>query len=153
MQIRPYTEDDIPEISRLYYNTVHRVNSRDYSPEQIRAWVPALPAGSWWKNRFRSRQVYVAVDAGMVIGFVEFTMAGHIDCFYVHHMYQRRGVGRALMAVVDEEFHNSNVHRVYAEVSITAVPFFQGMGFQAREERNLDYNGVNLRLYLMEKYY
>ena len=29
MQIRPVKRADIPQISRLYYETVHRVNARD----------------------------------------------------------------------------------------------------------------------------
>jgi len=37
MRVRRVRRADIPQIARLYYETVHRVNARDYSPEQIRA--------------------------------------------------------------------------------------------------------------------
>jgi hypothetical protein len=37
MQTRRVKRADIPQIARLYFETVHRVNARDYSPEQIRA--------------------------------------------------------------------------------------------------------------------
>jgi putative acetyltransferase len=40
MRIRPVKPADAPEIARLYYETVHRVNARDYAPEQIAAWAP-----------------------------------------------------------------------------------------------------------------
>jgi putative acetyltransferase len=42
MQVRPVKRADVPQIARLYYETVHRVNARDYSPEQIRAFKQAV---------------------------------------------------------------------------------------------------------------
>ena len=48
MQIRPVKRADIPQIARLYYETVHRVNARDYGPEQIRAWAPRVYPEAHW---------------------------------------------------------------------------------------------------------
>ncbi len=42
MLIRRAMRTHIPQISRLYYETVHRENTRDYTPEQIRAWAPRV---------------------------------------------------------------------------------------------------------------
>lgn len=152
MDIRSCNPPDIPEIARLYFNTIHRINSRDYTPEQIQAWAPSIFNNSYWSQRFIKRKVLVAEDRERVLGFAEYEPSGHIDCFYVHHEFQGRGVGTALMLRIEEEFQKFNVRRSFAEVSITARGFFDGKGFKVIEERNTEYNDVELRLYLMEKY-
>jgi hypothetical protein len=37
MRIRRIRRTDIPQIARLYYETMRRVNAGDYIPEQFRA--------------------------------------------------------------------------------------------------------------------
>ena len=39
MQIRRYTPEDLPQIAELFYNTVHTVNARDYTREQLDVWA------------------------------------------------------------------------------------------------------------------
>ena len=152
MEIREHKPSDIPEISRLYFNTIRRINSRDYSPEQIQAWAPMIPPASFWTQRFKARRVFVAEQDNEVRGFVEFENSGHIDCFYVHHQYQRKGIGSVLFKRIEEEARRQNIRRLYAEVSLTARPFFESKGFTVSEARNTLYNEVNFQLFLMGKY-
>jgi putative acetyltransferase len=152
MEIRPHTAADIPAIARLFFNTIRRVNSRDYTPAQIQAWAPTIYNNEYWTQRFLKRRALVAEDGGIILGFAEYEPDGHIDCFYVHHEHQRRGVGMTLMQRIESDLQQLNVHRLHAEVSITARPFFAGRGFAVVEERNAVYQDVLIKLYLMEKY-
>ena len=152
MDIRPYKETDIPDISRLYFNTIRRINSRDYTPEQIRVWAPTIYSNSYWMQRFARRRVLVAEDKARILGFAEFEPSGHIDCFYVHHEHQHRGVGTALMHGVEAEFLKLNVLRSFAEVSLTARAFFESRGFKVVEERNQEYHDEVFKLFLMQKF-
>ena len=152
MDIRPYKESDIPEIARIYFNTIHRINSRDYTQEQIRAWAPTIYGDTYWAQRFARRRVLVAENRDRVLGFTEYEPSGHIDCFYVHHEHQHQGVGSALMKRVEEEFQSLNVHRAFAEVSLTARAFFESRGFRVVEERNQEFRDVSFKLFLMQKY-
>ena len=152
MEIREPLPADIPEISRLYFNTVRRVNARDYTEEQLRAWVPTIPPAAFWTERFKTRKVFVAEQNSEIRGFAEFENSGHVDCFYVHHQYQRRGVGSALFARIEEEARRIGVRRLHAEVSLTARPFFEAKGFVVLESRNTLFRDVDFQLYLMEKY-
>jgi len=152
MDIRPYNDADIPAISRLYFNTVHRINSRDYTQEQLRAWAPTIYSNSFWKQRFSKRRVLVAINRDRLLGFAEYEPTGHIDCFYVHHEHQHQGIGSALMQQVEQEFRSLNVHRSFAEVSLTARDFFESHGFRVVEERKHEYRDVLFQLFLMEKY-
>ena len=152
VKIRPYEEADVPQISRLYFNTIRRVNARDYSPQQIRAWAPMIHSSAYWMERFRKRRAYVAEYQDEIVGFVEYAPPGHIDCFYVHHAHQDQGIGTALMEYVESEARHAGTNRLYAEVSLTAHPFFERRGFSVIEEKETEYGGVSFRLYLMEKY-
>lgn len=78
MLVRQYQEADIAEISRLYYETVHRINSRDYTEEQIEAWAPKVYEDAFWRERFQRYRVYVATEQEVITGFVEFEGNGHI---------------------------------------------------------------------------
>lgn len=40
MLIREYLPSDCMEITELFYNTVHIVNSKDYTKEQVNVWAP-----------------------------------------------------------------------------------------------------------------
>ena len=88
----------------------------------------------------------------IIVGFVEFEPNGHIDCFYCHHKYIGCGVGAKLMASVYEIAIQKEIKRIFAEVSITARPFFEKQGFVVAEEQTVVLHGVKLINYKMEKY-
>ena len=152
MRVRTHRNGDIPDISRLYYDTIHRINALDYTPEQLDAWAPVVPDPSFWEERFRKYHVYVAEEDGRVVGFTELDGTGHIDCFFVHHEWQRRGVGTRLMRRVVDTAMASRMTRLFAEVSITAVPFFQSQGFVVIRESETVRSNVRLKQYAMERW-
>ncbi len=151
MVIREYKRSDLTALSQLYYDTIHRINARDYSPEQIEAWAPEVPETSFWQNRFKNRRVFVAEEEGVVTGFAEFEFTGHIDCFYVHHAWQRRGVGALLLERIERDADARRMRRLFADVSLTARPFFEAMGFRVVEPREKLYRGCRFRQFAMEK--
>lgn len=88
----------------------------------------------------------------IIVGFVEFEPNGHIDCFYCHHKYIGCGVGSTLMESVYEIAIQKEIKRIFAEVSITARPFFEKQGFTVTEEQTVVLRGVKFINYKMEKY-
>lgn len=151
MRIRRARRADIPQISRLYYETVHRVNARDYSPGQIRAWAPRPYPDAFWQRRLRRYRVLVAEDEGAVAGFVELGRTGEIDCFYVHHAHQHRGIGAALMSRVEREARAGGNTCLQADVSLTAEPFFRRMGFRVVRRQIKIYRNRAFKQAVMEK--
>jgi putative acetyltransferase len=150
MLVRTHRNSDIPNISRLYYDTIHRVNSRDYTREQIDAWAPEVPAESFWKERFKKYSVYVAEEDKRIVGFTELDSTGHIDCFFVHHEWQRRGVGTRMLQRIVASAGRQEIRRLFAEVSITAVPFFLEKGFVIVRENEAVRRDVKLKQFAME---
>ena len=151
MHIRPFTSDDLRSVVSLFTETVHRINCRDYTPEQIAVWAPRDTNWQRWQNRFAGLQTLVAEDAGNLIGFAAFTLQGYVDFLFVHHEYQRRGVGRALLTEVEAQLRVLEVRRVTTHASVTARPFFEAMGFVLLEQRWFEKDGVTLANFAMDK--
>jgi putative acetyltransferase len=151
MQVRRYKGSDISQIARLYYETVHRINAKDYSGSQLLAWAPRIYPNAYWRQRFIRFQVFVVVQNGEVAGFCELERTGHLDCLYVHHRWQGRGVGSSLVRRVEREARSRGIARLFADVSITARPFFQKAGFRVIRRQKKIYRNRCFRQFFMEK--
>ncbi|MBN2258512.1 MAG: GNAT family N-acetyltransferase [Anaerolineaceae bacterium] len=135
----------------LYYNTVHQVNTKDYTDAQINAWAPRVYSNAYWQRRFKRYTVYVAEENGVIAGFAEFEPTGHLDCFYVHHAWQRQGVGGLLLKRIEANARQPKITRLFADVSVTALPFFKAMGFRVVRKQKKIYRGQSFQQYVMEK--
>lgn len=155
IKIRCYHVDDAKFLSQLYYNTIHNVNSKDYTKKQLDAWAPSSSVQNYsgWEEKLKKIKPFIALIDDTIVGFAEFEANGHIDCFYVHHEFQGIGVGTALMRKVELEVREKLLPRIYAEVSITARPFFANKGFQLVKQQVVKIRGAKLINFVMEKYY
>ena len=60
MHIRPYRSSDCPALAELFYQTVHTVCARDYSPEQLDAWADGRVELAAWDASFRAHDTRAA---------------------------------------------------------------------------------------------
>lgn len=152
MHLRLATPADAPAVSRLYYETVRVTNASDHSPAQIAAWAPAVYPRQFWLDRWGPYQVFLAEDHARLLGFLEFDpRCGHLDCCYVHHACQRRGVGTALLRRAEQLADQLGLPRLHAEVCTTARPFFLAHGFTILRQRTTHYRGETFLLADMAK--
>jgi GNAT superfamily N-acetyltransferase/Ser/Thr protein kinase RdoA (MazF antagonist) len=151
VQVRRYQDGDAKHIASIYYNTIHTVNAKDYTKEQLNAWAPYHDNYAAWQEKCSKLNPFVAVIGDTIVGFAEFEPNGHIDCFYVHHEFQGVGVGTALMREIEMEAREKLLPRMYAEVSITAKPFFVSKGFQVIKQQTVQVRGMELTNFVMEK--
>ena len=150
---RDYHEEDAPFLAAIYFNTIHHVNIKDYSQVQVDAWAPqnTLETASWIQKWHRIKPI-VALLNEKIVGFVELEDNGHIDCFYCHHEHQGCGIGRILMQAAETKAKNISVQKIFAEISITARPFFEAMGFKIVKAQQVTIRDVVFDNFLMEKY-
>jgi putative acetyltransferase len=151
IQLRPFQPDDAPVLLTLFRDTIRRVNCRDYAPEQIAAWASDEMDPDAWATRFAERFVVVAEDAGRLAGFTDLEASGHIDRLFVSADHQRRGVARMLLSAVVTEAQRLGIARLFAEVSITARPFFESQGFVVLTPQVVTLRGVKFVNYRMER--
>jgi putative acetyltransferase len=150
-KIRLFQTQDAEQVARLFHETVRQINIRDYSDRQVRAWAPDDLNFRNWAVACADRFTYVADDSGVIAGFGELEANGHIDCFYCHKDYLRRGVGRQIYQAIEAKALTLPVNRLFVEASITAKPFFQRMGFVVVKEQSVACRGEMFINYLMEK--
>ena len=151
MFIREFKISDTEEIIQLFYDTIHRINIRDYSNEQVDVWAPKDMNYAQWSERLQNKMTYVAEEEGKIIGFAELEKTGHIGCFYCHADYQSRGVGTRLMNQIQSTAKNLGIQTLFAEASITARPFFERMGFKVITPQEVERRGMKFINYVMEK--
>lgn len=147
--LRPYRPDDAPALLALFRDTIRRINSRDYSPEQVAAWASEDIDTERWFGRFTGRFVPVAEEAGCPVGFAELEPDGHIDRVYVSADHQRRGIGRQLLDAIVAEARRVGLARLFTEASITARPFFEAHGFAVLAPQVVTCRGVEFVNYRM----
>ena len=148
--VRKAKVEDADDLAKLFYETVHAVNSKDYSPEQIEAWAPQVWTTEGTAERQKDHLTWVAVMNDRIVGFVELKASGYIDCFYCHKDFQRRGIGSLLFNAVEMTAEKKRIRTLFADVSITARPFFSQLGFTVLEEQNVVKNEVSLPHFRME---
>lgn len=151
MRIREFIITDTEEIMQLFYDTIHQINIRDYTQEQVDAWAPKHMDVQTWIKRMQDRMTYVAEENGKIIGFAELERNGHIGCFYCHADHQNMGVGKALFNQIQFTAENLGLQKLFVEVSITAKTFFERMGFSAIATEEVELRGVKLFANVMEK--
>ncbi len=149
MEVRKLKTGEETELWALFYNTIHYVNIRDYDKSQIEAWAP----GDFDKNKaiqkFRDIDPFVVIKNEMIIGYGDIQPDGLIDHFFCHHEFQRQGVGRALFAAIEEEAKKKGISKMHSNVSITARPFFEAMGFSVEKEQVITVRDQQLKNYRM----
>lgn len=152
IKIREYRSGDAEALANIYYNTIHKVNIQHYTLEQVNVWAPETSLdGNRWIKKFEKTKPFIAIADDLIVGFAEFEPDGHIDCFYCHHNWIGCGVGSALMSAIHEKATNWKIKHIFAEVSITAKPFFEKQGFTVTKEQTVIKNGVQFINYRMEK--
>lgn len=152
IDIRNYKIEDTETLMYIFYNTIHKINIKDYSLEQVDAWAPKSNLKlEVWQERFKKSNPIVAIIDGKIVGFAEFKSDGYIDCFYIHHEWIGKGIGTALMKEIFIRAKKNKIIKIFVDVSITAKPFFKKMGFMVLSEQIIIRKGIELTNYQMEK--
>jgi putative acetyltransferase len=155
MQIRLFQPEDTPQIAQLFHDTVRKVNIQDYSTAQVKAWSPDNLYFRDWLTICSSRFTYVASEENKILGFgeleAELETDGYIDCFYIHHQYQRRGIGSQIYQAIETQAKALGLTNLFTEASITAQSFFSSRGFKTINPQQVSCRGETFTNYLMKK--
>lgn len=150
MKIRKYSSGDLPEILRLFCDTIRAVNSRDYTSEQIAAWTGNIDAQKW-DSSLNTHYSLVAVIDGQIVGFGDIDDSSYLDRLYVHTDYQRMGTATAICDRLEQYALAANASKIITHASITARPFFENRGYTAVKKNQVERAGILLTNYAMEK--
>lgn len=146
MYLRKYKSSDCKCLTELFYDTVHTVNAKDYTKEQLDAWAPYKVDLIEWDKSLSEHYSVVAVQDDIVVGFGDIDKSGYLDRLYVHKNYQRQGIATAVCNELEDAV---NSFEIFTYASVTAKPFFEKRGYKIVSEQRVVRNGVYLTNYKM----
>jgi len=151
MKVRKYKLEDCKEIYELFCNTVHAINIRDYTQEQVDAWTQIEVDIDEWGKSFLQNYAIVIEKNDSIIGFGDIDDAGYLDRLYVHKDYQGIGVGTEILKELEEYAKSKNVKVVETYASITSKPVFEKRGYVLVKENIIERRGQKLTRFQMIK--
>lgn len=146
--IREYIQFDCMELTELFYNTVHTVNAKDYTKEQLNVWATGKVDLEKWNQSLQEHYTLIAIENDRIVGFGDIDKTGYLDRLYIHKDYQRKGIATALCDKLEQV---SNITKIITHASITAKGFFEKRGYQTIKEQQVKRQGIILVNYVMEK--
>lgn len=147
MLIRVYQSSDCKELTELFYNTVHTVNAKDYTKEQLNVWATGQVDLKTWNQSLQEHFSIVAVDDDIIVGFGDVDKTGYLDHLFVHSDYQRKGIATAIC----DQLESAVQGNIVTHASITAKPFFEKRGYKIVKEQQIERQGIFLTNFVMIK--
>ena len=147
MEIRNYQQSDCRELTELFYNTVHTVNAKDYTKEQLDVWATGQVDLEKWNQSLQEHYSIVAVENEVIVGFGDIDKTGYLDRLFVHADYQGKGIATAIC----DQLEQTVKENITTHASITAKPFFEKRGYQVVKEQQVERQGIFLTNYVMVK--
>lgn len=152
--IRRFEVEDALPVSDLIAETLRTTNSKDYSPEYIEKLIRTMQAENIIE-RASWTHFYVACDGNTVIGcgaigpYWGKADESSLFTIFVLPEYQGYGVGKQIIAALEQDEYYMGAKRIEVPASITAVEFYRKFGYDYKNGNNsIDEEG----LYRLEKY-
>lgn len=148
MLIRKYLPSDCVYMAEMFYQTVHTVNAKDYTQEQLDVWATGDVDLTEWDKSFSAHDTVVTVIQDRIVGFGDMDQSGYLDRLYVHKDFQRQGIASAICDALE---HGIDAEKITTHASITAKPFFKQRGYKVIRKQQVIRGGISLTNYVMEK--
>lgn len=151
-EVKPLSGSDLDAAAKLFCDTVHAVNARDYTSEQLDAWAPRDGLHlAQIADKLAMQQTVGVKECGILAGFGSLNDKGDIDMLFVHKDRQGQGIAKIILQELERLAAKRGEQAISTFASVTARPFFEHMGYAAERENVVDRYGISLANYLMSK--
>lgn len=147
MILRKYNSSDCEQLAKLFYETVHTINAKDYTEEQLNVWATGQVDLEKWNASLEKNHTVIAVEDNKIVGFGDMDKTGYLDRLYIHKDYQRMGIASSICDELEKHFSSSFT----THASITAKPFFEKRGYTVVKEQQVERDGILLTNFIMQK--
>lgn len=135
LSIRPAQAGDAERLIHIHFAAVHGIAEKFYPTTVLNAWSPTPSASryEWMSSMIDSatNSVLVAQVEQAIGGFaIYISQSGLIQALYVDPQFAGRGLGKALLAVIENQLTQASVSAVRLNASHNAVEFYRRAGFQ-----------------------
>ena len=133
--LRPYLAKDTPICAAIAEASIAELTGDDYTESQQEAWIAALADEERLAKRLGAQLTLLASLDDDVVGFASLKGNDTIDLLFVHPAAIGQGVASALCEALEKLAAARGAQKLTAEVSDTALKFFERRGF-APQQRN-----------------
>ncbi len=120
------TEQDISVLDKIFRSSITGLCANDYPSSIIEPWANSVKAESRLKA-IAEGKVWIGLHEGNAAGYLV-AIPGEIVALFISEEYAGRGVGKRL-ANLGLELAGGTKQEVVVESTITAAPFYEGLGF------------------------
>jgi putative acetyltransferase len=151
MIIRKGQLEDLAELQFIFVETIKSVCKTDYNSEQIEVWTYSIKNKERWNEIIINQLVLVAQIENKIVGFTSLAHGNYIDLLYVHKDYQKQGIAYKLYTSIEDVAKQQGQTTLKSDVSKTAKPFFEKVGFEVINEQIVIRQGIELTNFKMTK--
>lgn len=153
MRIRAYEARDAAGVALVFRRSIETLGPRDYSPEQVAAWLSRAPDAAGFHARASDGRVFIvaAGEDDQPVAFADLEADGHVDTLYCAPEAAGTGLVLLLYATLEAIARQRGMTRLYSEASEAALRFFLTRGFVKVHRRDLMIADVAIHNYAVEK--
>ena len=150
--LRPALPLDIDALWALRTVAVRVGCTTHYAPEQIAVWT-ASPVPDSYAAMLVAGGGIVAMQGESIAGYAMLDAdKQEVDAVFVDPARVGLGIGKRLLAALEQLARGRSIVRLHLSASLNAVPFYRAAGFVAlREEAYAHPSGISLASVAMEK--
>ncbi|MEB3276896.1 MAG: GNAT family N-acetyltransferase [Cyanobacteriota bacterium] len=153
-QLRPFQQDDLPQLLRVYGEAVRSQCTELYSPQQVQAWA---------RHPLQHGAVAAAIERGwclvnpVVPGAAAIAAFGvlepldRLSLLYCKGRCSRQGRANALLEALEGHARSQGVLRLRTEASQLSRPLLLRRGWQIDDEETVLFAGVRFVRWRMGK--
>ena len=137
--VRQFRDRDAEAVASLVRGTLKSTNAKDYPAEVIDRIAATWTPGNV-KETAEKRPIFIATESEKVVGVG--MLDDRIVALFVHHHYQKGGVGTKLADSMEQILRDRGVTETSVNSSISAKGFYRKRGYVCQEELDSEYAGV-----------
>jgi putative acetyltransferase len=131
LSVRAVRFEDVPAVLRLIDGAIEHGCRDHYDPAQRKA-VYLGYASNLFMDAVGPFDTVAADLGGHIAAVAQLDLAsGGLRALFVDAPFQGQGVGRSLLAAVEERARAAGCSHLVGAMSLNAVPFYTGAGFHA----------------------
>ncbi len=151
--IRKAKPEDAQGIHEAHMRSIREVCSKDHSSEEIQGWGNRPFREQDRINAINNHWVWVIDISGKIEGFGHFSLItkdenlyGHIMGLYLAPEALGKGYGVKIVQMMIAEAKEKNVKEINLESTLTALRFYQKMGFKkSGDQGTIELGGSKVR--------
>ncbi|MGX9781827.1 GNAT family N-acetyltransferase [Janthinobacterium lividum] len=152
IHLHPALPDDINALWALRTVAVRISCATHYAPEQITVWT-ASPVPDTYAAMLAAGGGIVAMQGEIIAGYAMLDAdKQEVDAVFVDPAHAGLGIGKRLLAALEQLARGRGIARLHLSASLNAVPFYAAAGFTAlRKQAYAHPSGISLASVAMEK--